>query len=149
MAAKQGAHYVIHLIWPMPPPSKARTSQPYGEYSTKYQMLTTTLWPFQGVHGRLITGPLTWQSSIQPWTTAHLHITFQFCFPYSLRLFSATWIHKTTVDAFCSSRRKGHLLNSRRFSFNVLNVGSQCVVCLWFQLQIAIYLCHILKHKVI
>ena len=73
MAAKQGAHYLIHLIWPMPPPSKARTSQPYGEYSTKYQMLTTTLWPFQGVHGRLITGPLTWQFSIQPWTTAHLH----------------------------------------------------------------------------
>jgi len=30
MAASQGAHHVLHLIKPMPPPSERTTSQPYG-----------------------------------------------------------------------------------------------------------------------
>jgi len=38
--ATQGAHHVIRLIWPMPPPSDRRTRQPYGRYSaTRYSLL--------------------------------------------------------------------------------------------------------------
>jgi len=45
MAVTQGAHHVIHAINSGTPPSKRRTNQPYGGYSTKHRMLSTTLRP--------------------------------------------------------------------------------------------------------